>query len=205
MSWRSVSGSSTLRARWYFWICQCVIGSPRSRPLLKVLSLEPILLQWSKVLKLFMASDTSYKWWALPLMAPPYGDYMPVIHNTSNPKSCLKRKSNIICCHFVQEAIATKECLTTHVPILKNFADLLTKNLSGKKRRDLVWGVLYDIYDYCLWGVVTVPTPNYVLLYPCPNVPFVQVPQHVQAHSNRVGMNLSGLEISTKSSTQVDV
>ena len=41
-----------------------------------------------------------------------------------------------------------KECLTTHVPTLRNFADLLTKCLSGKKRRDLVRGVLFDIYDY---------------------------------------------------------
>ena len=34
----------------------------------------------------------------------------------------------------------------THVPTLRNFADLLTKCLSGKKRRDLVRGVLFDIY-----------------------------------------------------------
>ena len=64
------------------------------------------------------------------------------------PESCLKKKSNSICYHFVREAVAAKECLTTHVPTLRNFADLLTKLLFGKKRRDLVGGVLYDIYDY---------------------------------------------------------
>ena len=77
-----------------------------------------------------------------------YGDNMSVINNTSKPESCLKKKSNSICYHFVREAVAMKECLTTHIPTLKNFADLLTKVLSGKKRRDLVGGVLYDIYDY---------------------------------------------------------
>ena len=41
-----------------------------------------------------------------------------------------------------------KECVMTHIPTLKNFADFLTKSLFGKKRRDLVGGVMYDIYDY---------------------------------------------------------
>ena len=41
-----------------------------------------------------------------------------------------------------------KEFLTTHVSTLKNWAELLTKVLSGKKMRDLFSGVLYDIYGY---------------------------------------------------------
>ena len=77
-----------------------------------------------------------------------YGDNMSVIHNTSTPESMLKKKSNSICYHFVREAVAMKECLTTHVPTLRNWADLLTKVLTGMKRRNLVQGVLYDIYDY---------------------------------------------------------
>ena len=77
-----------------------------------------------------------------------YGDNMSVIHNTFKPESVLKKKSNSICYHFVREAVAMKECLTTHVPTLRNWADLLTKVLSGMKRRNLVQGVLYDIYDY---------------------------------------------------------
>ena len=40
-----------------------------------------------------------------------------------------------------------KECLTSHIPTLDNFADLLTKVLSKKKRKDLVRGILYYIYD----------------------------------------------------------
>ncbi len=77
-----------------------------------------------------------------------YGDNMSVLNNTSKPASCLQKQPNSICYHFVHEAVAARECLTTHIPTLKNFADLLTKVLSGRKRRELVLGVLYDIYDY---------------------------------------------------------
>ena len=77
-----------------------------------------------------------------------YGDNMSVIHNTSKPESVLKKKSNSICYHFLREAVAMKECFATHIPTLENWADLLTKVLSGKKRRDLVRGILYDIYDH---------------------------------------------------------
>ena len=76
-----------------------------------------------------------------------YGDNEAVIKNTSKPESVLKKKSNSICYHFIREAVAMKECLTTHIPTLKNYADLLTKVLSGKKRRDLVGGILHYIYD----------------------------------------------------------
>ena len=73
---------------------------------------------------------------------------MYVVNNTSKPESTLKKKSNSICYHFVEEAVAMKECLTTWIPTLKNWADLLTKVLSGRKRRELVKGIFYDIYDY---------------------------------------------------------
>ena len=37
-----------------------------------------------------------------------YGDNISVIHNTSNPKLVLKKKSNSICYHFVRESVAMK-------------------------------------------------------------------------------------------------
>ena len=77
-----------------------------------------------------------------------YGDNMSVIHNTSKPESTLKKKSNSICYHFVREAVAMRECVTCHIPTAKNVADLLTKVLFGRKRRDLVSAVLANIYDY---------------------------------------------------------
>ena len=64
-----------------------------------------------------------------------YCDSMSVINNTSKPDSFLKKNSNSICYHFVREAVAMKECLTTHVPTARNWADLLTKVLYGNKRR----------------------------------------------------------------------
>ena len=77
-----------------------------------------------------------------------YGANMSVIHNISTPELVLKKKSNSICYHFIQKAVTTKACLTTHVQTLVNWADLLTKVLSGKKRRNLVQGVLFHIYDH---------------------------------------------------------
>ena len=64
-----------------------------------------------------------------------YGDNMSVIHNTSKPESVLKKNSNSICYHFVREAVAMRECLTTHVPTERSWDDLLTKVLFGKKRQ----------------------------------------------------------------------
>ena len=76
----------------------------------------------------------------VPINGPTYiyGDNQSVINNTSKPKSVLKKKSNSICYHFVREAVAMKECLTSHIPTKENHADLLTKVLSGSKRKNLV-------------------------------------------------------------------
>ena len=75
-----------------------------------------------------------------------YGDNMSVIFNTSRPESQLKKKSNSLCCHAVRESVAVGECITTHTPTLLNFSDLLTKVLYGQKRRNLVDGIMFDIY-----------------------------------------------------------
>ena len=37
-----------------------------------------------------------------------YGDNMSVINNTPKPESCLNKKSNSICYHFIREAVAMK-------------------------------------------------------------------------------------------------
>ena len=77
-----------------------------------------------------------------------YCDNMSVIHNTSKPDSVLNKKSNSICYHFVREAVDIRECLTPNVPTARNWADLLTKVLFGKKIQELFQGILFDIYDY---------------------------------------------------------
>ena len=64
-----------------------------------------------------------------------YGDNMSGIHNTSNPESVFKKKSNSICYYFVRVAVAMREFLTTHIPTARNLADLLTEVLFGKRRQ----------------------------------------------------------------------
>ena len=85
----------------------------------------------------------------VPINGPTYiyGDNQSVINNTSKPESVLKKKSNAICYHFVREAVAMKECLTSHIPTQENYADLLTKVLSGSKRQRLVKRIVHYIYD----------------------------------------------------------
>ena len=77
-----------------------------------------------------------------------YGNNMLVIHNSQWPESLLKKKCNSICYHGICESVAMGETLTTHVPALHNYADLLLKVLYGQKHRQLVEGILHDIYDY---------------------------------------------------------
>ena len=79
-----------------------------------------------------------------------YRDNMSVIFNTSRPESQLKKKSNSACYHAVRESTAMGECITTHIPSLLNFSNLLTKMLYGEKRRNLVDGLMFDIYEYDL-------------------------------------------------------
>ena len=86
----------------------------------------------------------------VPLEGPVYiyGDNMSVIYNTSKPESVLKKKSNSICYHAVRESVASGESLTSHISTHDNLSDLLTKVLYGEKRRQLVRGLLCDIYDF---------------------------------------------------------
>ena len=85
-------------------------------------------------------------------MAPTsvYGDNMSVIFNTSRPESQIKKKSNSVCEHAVIESVAMGECITTHIPTLLNFSDLLMKVLYGQKLRNLVDGIMFEIYEYDL-------------------------------------------------------
>ena len=76
-----------------------------------------------------------------------YGDNMSVIHNIQRPESTLKKKNNLIAYHAVQESVAMGESLTGNVGTNDNPADLATKVLYGKKRRDMVLKLLYSIYD----------------------------------------------------------
>ena len=59
----------------------------------------------------------------------------------------MKKKSNSICYHAIQESVAMDESLLTYVGTRDNLADLLTKPTFGSKRQKIVSGLLYEIFD----------------------------------------------------------
>ena len=63
-------------------------------------------------------------------------DNMSVVNNTTKPESMLKKKSNAIAYHFVQESVASGMCKIAYEPLETNLADLLTKIQTGPER---VW------------------------------------------------------------------
>ena len=86
----------------------------------------------------------------IPLTGPTYvyGDNMSVIYNTSRTESTLKKKSNSIYYHAVREAVASGECLTMHCKTGENYSDMMTNVRYGKKKRDNVSRIFYNILDH---------------------------------------------------------
>ncbi len=85
----------------------------------------------------------------VPLSGPTYiySDNKSQVTNSSRPESTLKKKCNSICYHAIHESVEMGETLLMHIRTGENLADFLTKTISGAKRRKLVSGVVYDIYD----------------------------------------------------------
>ena len=75
-----------------------------------------------------------------------FGNNKSVLCNTTAPGLKLKKKSNAIAYHFVQEGVAHDEWRTTYVNTNEHVADLLTKPLSGPKQAKFVWMVLHHIF-----------------------------------------------------------
>jgi hypothetical protein len=71
---------------------------------------------------------------------------MSVVHNTSAPESMIKKKSNSIAYHAVQEAVAMGEWLIGYIKSEANLAYVLIKVLpDGKKRDSIIQAMLWDI------------------------------------------------------------
>ena len=95
-------------------------------------------------------------WYKLRMMGVPitgpafvYGDNMSVIHNTQLPESTLKKKSNQIYYHFINESVAMGDTLSGHIPTESNPADLATTTIpGGQKCNHLVGKLLHDICEY---------------------------------------------------------
>jgi hypothetical protein len=65
-----------------------------------------------------------------------YGDNMSVFHNTKRPESVLKKKSNSIFYHAVNESAAMGESIIEHVPSVDNPDDICTKVVPGGHKRN---------------------------------------------------------------------
>ncbi len=90
-------------------------------------------------------------WYKLQMMGVPidglslvYGDNMSIMKISQTPESQLKKKNNATCYHALHESVAVGESLCTHVCLEDNYADLMTKVLTGQKRQDLVRQIFYD-------------------------------------------------------------
>jgi hypothetical protein len=77
-----------------------------------------------------------------------YGDNMSVVHNTQQPESVLKKKSNSICYHAVRESAVMGDSIIGHVPSVDNPADICTKVVTGgQKRNHLICLLVHDLCD----------------------------------------------------------
>jgi hypothetical protein len=70
-------------------------------------------------------------------------DNMSVVHNTTAPESMLKKKSNAIAYHFVQENVAMGVIKIAYEPSETNLANALTKVQSAPVRQNLMRQILY--------------------------------------------------------------
>ena len=76
-----------------------------------------------------------------------YGDNQSVLANTTRPESTIKKKSQSIAYHFLRKGCAADILRTSYIHTSENVADLMTKPLSGGKRRKFVRMLLHHIYD----------------------------------------------------------
>ena len=77
-----------------------------------------------------------------------YADNKSVLINSSNPESCLKKKSNSIAYHFVREGSVRDEWRHAYVKTQDNPLDLMTKCLPpGEKRVKFVTSLLHHIHS----------------------------------------------------------
>ena len=86
---------------------------------------------------------------SLPLTRPYYIyiHNISIVHKTQILESNLKKKKNSICYHEMRESAAMVECITYKIPTNFNLDDILTQKLLGQKKRGMVEGVMYEVFD----------------------------------------------------------
>jgi hypothetical protein len=77
-----------------------------------------------------------------------YGGTIYVVHSTQWLESVLKKKSNSICYHAVRKFAAMGELIIGHVPSVDNPADICTKVVPGRQKRNhLIHIILHELCD----------------------------------------------------------
>ena len=73
------------------------------------------------------------------------GDNNSVVLNCTMPNSVLKKKASAVAHHRIRETIAAGIMKFAHIPSSYNYADILTKPVSGQQFRDLVKPLLFRV------------------------------------------------------------
>jgi hypothetical protein len=66
-----------------------------------------------------------------------YGDNMSTVHNSQRPESILKKKSNSICYHAVNESADMGESIIGYAPSVDNPADICNEVVPGGQKRNI--------------------------------------------------------------------
>jgi hypothetical protein len=95
--------------------------------------------------ELIVALRYKLRMFEVPIDGPTnvFCDNRGVVRNASIPESTLMKKHNAINCHAVREAAAAGILRIGKEDSETNAADLLTKSISGQKRWDICWHLMW--------------------------------------------------------------
>ena len=94
-----------------------------------------LILEYCYILKMMRAQ--------LEKSALMLGDNKSVVLNTTMPSSVLKKKHSAVSFHRVREMIAAGVVKFSHIPLVMNYSDLLTRSLSPTVFHRLVKALLF--------------------------------------------------------------
>ena len=82
----------------------------------------------------------------IPLDGPAnvFCDNEAVYQNSSFVESQLKQKHNLICYHLVREAVAAEKMVVFKIDRKENLADLLTKSVLGRRRKNMRSKIMFS-------------------------------------------------------------
>jgi hypothetical protein len=70
-------------------------------------------------------------------------DNNTMVKNSTVPSQTIHKKHNVICYHFVREAVAANIIRIAYIPTTENLADMFTKPLGSTKLHAFIQKILY--------------------------------------------------------------